>query len=114
MPSPIQSINMHRFFKDLSTWIDQGCPIYNEWRFDTICGICGNLHMWGIRKDLSNEEIDRLLDELRAQLINEYLDPEYPFNSTPAAYVYEENKFTNPWRLEWIKEHTLDIIEQDM
>ena len=114
MPSPIQSINMNRFYKDLSTWIDQGCPTSNEWYFDTICGICGNLLIWGSIKDLSSQEMNRILDELNAQFLNEYPESEYPFNSTPAAYVDEENKFTNPWRLAWIKEHTPDIIEQNM
>ena len=104
---------MHRFYKDLSTWIDQGCPISNEWRFDAICGICHNLTTWGIEKGLNNQEIDWILDELKTQLLHESLDPTYPFDNNHANYIKEENKFTNPWRLAWIKEHTLDIIEQD-
>ena len=114
MPSPIQSINMHRFYKDLSTWIDQGYPTYNEWRFSPNIGICGNLYIWGIERDLRDQEIVQLLDEFKAQILNKHLDPEYPFNGIPPAYVNEENKFTNPRRLAWIKEHTPDIIEQNM
>ena len=90
------------FYKDLLTWINEGCPEYNTYNFETYSGLCTSFKKW-ILKTYPDDVF--WLDEFTYTFVKEGLDRAYPFNPSCKEYINKQNKYTNPARLNWIKEH---------
>ncbi len=92
------SPELKSFFKVIQQWITDGCPEVNKYDFTDCVGLCNNLTGC------------KLSDELVNMFEVNNLDIEFPFNngiSTP-HYFDEENKYTNPMRLAFIKFYAQD------
>jgi len=94
------SPTLQEFYNEIHKWIQAGCV---DDTFDRSNGLCDNLVDWR-----DSEDSSRCVDEMQAQFIDAGLHPFYPFNSTRLTYDLEaasNNIFTNPARLNWIKQH---------
>ena len=90
------------FYKDLLTWINEGCPEDNIYNFKVSKGLCSSFLEW-TRKNYPKDIFT--LGEFSDPFAKEGLDRAYPFNPGLREYIHEQNKYTNPARLNWIKEH---------
>lgn len=101
-----QSQALAKFYKDIQQWIDSGFNFHPA--FDTGVGLCSNLKWWwthGLHKGLE-WSLENLRHEMCQQFVQSGLDTGSPFNEDD-SYWFEENKYTNPKRLQWIKDHSL-------
>lgn len=70
-------------------------------------GLCFNLiHFLDYKKSDKHSE---LRNELMDQFYGAGLDMFKPFNSPKVIFDSEINKYDNPLRLQWIKDHTSNI-----
>ena len=90
------------FYKDLLTWINEGCPEYNTYNFQPHVGLCTSFKKW-VLKTYPDDVF--WLDEFTYTFVKEGLDRWQPFNQSYKEYINKQNKYTNPARLNWIKEH---------
>lgn len=98
------------FYKALNQWIEEGCPFHNKYNFFKETGICDALDGY-LKETAFNPEINYLLHKyLKASFISACLNPVYPFNPDSDcgprfSYLQETNKYINPHRLAWIRDH---------
>ena len=86
-----------QFYRDIQKWIKEGCPEHRI--FLPTIGICSNYADWCIF-------YNRTKYNMGDQFIKKgYHSAAYPFNSTLTDFLGEQNKYTNPKRLNWIKFH---------
>lgn len=71
-------------------WVKNGCPEHDY--FDVYFGLCTNIMF---AANCGCGDISYIL----------FKGNEYPFNDNPSDYFNEDNKYTNPKRLAWLKEH---------
>ena len=88
--TPNISESFQQALNELYLWVKAGCPPHKD--FDCCAGICSNL---SFVSDYESTEINSML----------FGENEYPFNTCWQEYKSENNKFTNPKRLVWLKEH---------
>ena len=93
------------YLKAVQAWIEQGCPEGAPfWRNE---GLCGNACYFAGCPDASFE----LQCELRAAFAASGLNYSVPFNTSHADFrqeVSSKSAYSNPQRLEWIKNHAQD------
>ena len=91
-----------QFYRDLDKWINQGCPLDNQYHWLPYQGICSAWRAWGRYHNRPAFSTD-----LEQVFIAAGLDAFTPFNPPKYRIPYwrESHKFTNPARLAWIKEH---------
>lgn len=82
--------DLQQGINEVYLWVKAGCPEHKY--LDTQAGICTNL---GWLTGYSPSTISALL----------FGNDEYPFNGGRHDYSNETNKFANPQRLAWVKEH---------
>ena len=89
------------FYLAMQEWVDDGCPIENEWRFYRDMGICTNL-----KKYDNSLEFCRIL---KKSFYLNGLSETHPFNKNQIHYYNEcasDSVYSNKFRLEWIKKHS--------
>ena len=93
---------LKEYLKAVQAWIDAGKPEGAPfWRND---GLCGNSYYFTGCPQASYE----LRRELRRAFAASGLGPSLPFNASYADFlreVYSKSVYSNPQRLEWIKNH---------
>lgn len=99
-----QSKELSLFYQAIWNWIQSNFQ-YNPNEFDTNCGLCSALWDWHIATDMAHELGMNLKEELKQQFVDAGLDIQYPFDEHTWDYTSTVNKFTNPKRLAWIKDH---------
>jgi hypothetical protein len=94
--------HLARFYVELQAWIDGGCGDHKV--FDPIDGICSAASGWA-----GDREIDggALLSAIGNSFEVAGLSRMYPFNHGFADWFNEEDCYTNPARLAWIKARAL-------
>ena len=90
------------FCNDLLEWINEGCPTINPYNFSQRAGVCTLYRWWALKKHPNDVFVS--LFSLHT-FEGTTTDDVYPFNLDEADYEKEQNKYTNPARLNWIKEH---------
>lgn len=92
----MNTATLTQFYRELYQWIQAGCPKNNKYGWDAKVGICTNsLRVsYTLRKEVG-EQFQEAFPE----------NPTYPFNKAEDQYWLEQNKYTNPARLEWIIKH---------
>lgn len=87
---------LKQFYRQMQAWIDDGCPEHEV--FSRRCGLCVNLASWAWGDDF-NFDLKNQFDEAG-------LHRRHPFNGgNPEQYLNELDRYKNPARLAWIKEH---------
>lgn len=100
-----QSEALTKFYKEIQQWIDGGCKAHKA--FYACGGLCLNLRQWWLcQQNGSFKHFARLRNELSQQFLESGLDTYSPFDKDD-FYCFEENKYTNPARLQWIRDHSL-------
>lgn len=94
-------MNLTDFYRSMQAWIVAGRPIVNPLGFYKGVGLCGNLSIFCPNTDI----FTRLAHEMAQQFERAGLDTRVPFNSLENPYWVEFDKYENPKRLAWIKEH---------
>lgn len=101
------NISLTSFYRAIQEWIDNGCneEENNPHGFIRDWGICSNLDAYILSMGHSSrgEVFHALNAELSVSLKECFSDHVYPFNTYACSYSDEENKYTNPKRLAWIK-----------
>lgn len=95
------------FFIDIKEWVEDitvnGVPQDEKDTDDTFVsfyGLCSNFDIWITREGLMGQYIE--LITAQEDLFEEYPSIVTPFNSDDNQYCDEQNKYTNPKRLEFI------------
>lgn len=93
------------YLQSVQAWIDVGMPEGKPfWRND---GLCGNCYYFTGHPDTAFE----LRQELRRAFAASGLNHSMPFNDSYADFqreVSSKSLYSNPQRLEWIKNHAQD------
>ena len=93
------------YLRAVQVWVGQGCP--EGWPFWRSEGLCGNSYYFTSCPQASYE----LRRELRRAFAASGLNHSVPFNASYADFlreVYSKSVYSNPQRLEWIKNHAQD------
>lgn len=99
-----QSKELGLFYQALWDWI-QSNFLNNPNEFEANCGLCSAIWDWHVAKDFTHESGVSLKEEMKQQFEDAGLDIQYPFDAQSWDYANTVNKFTNPKRLAWIKNH---------
>ena len=98
---------LHCFFVDIKEWVEDiaanGIPQHErdtDDNFVSFYGLCSNFDNWITREGLMWQYIE--LITAQEDLFEEYPSIVTPFNSDDNQYCDEQNKYTNPKRLEFI------------
>lgn len=97
------SPSLQAFYREVQAWVDEGCP--DRVDLMSVVGLCGNLSNWLAKQGLPNDAIDLIYQEQSRLFEAAGLAPDYPFNEDDCDYDLEINKYRQPARLAWIKEH---------
>lgn len=112
-PIPM-SEELCQFYIDLLQWINDGFP--RDIAFQKTVGLCSNLEAWGLAHDLEENEVEDLVDVELARQFNREIDEAqkgYPFNEGDHhSYKWEQNKYGNQARLDWIHGHAAQAAQQ--
>lgn len=82
--------DLQQAINEIYLWVKDGCPEHNY--LDACAGICSNVSWISCYE---SGEVNELL----------FGDNEYPFDGDRFSYNTCTNKYTNPKRLAWLKEH---------
>lgn len=77
----------------------------NPYSFTETAGLCTNLQRFAKNSGIDIGQCAVLCSEMSESFTNAGLNRGYPFNKTGIDYGWEFNKFRNPARLKWIKDH---------
>lgn len=97
-----QSGNLTAYYLAILNWIETGESVFP---FDTTYGLCGNAYVF-CRQDEAATKV--LVKEMQSQYEQAGLFYLLPFNDEgkgDVPYLDEANKYQNPKRLQWIKDH---------
>lgn len=98
-----QSNELTAFYQAIQKWIDEGCPWENKF-FSPKFGICANL--LNCCEEMGNPFNWYVLrEELFTQFTDARLNEKFPFDESYDAFRFSFHKYTNPKRLDWIKQH---------
>lgn len=93
---------LHSFYHDIQKWIYEDCPENSIYEINV--GLCHNLDNYAESLNLYIDERTELCQELMDQFSNEGFSRIFPFDR-PMDYQSSHNCYTNPLRLQWIKDH---------
>lgn len=99
-----QSGDLSAFYLAILNWIETGESVFP---FDHRVGLCGNTYMFVGNGNYCKARM--LIEEMKHQFHQAKLDVNWPFNTGEDAVHYksERNKYQNPKRLQWIKDHAI-------
>lgn len=101
-----QDKTLARFYRDVSSWRDEGLHDINRYDFSSIQGLCINLERWLVRNHLRTvptAEINMYRYKINRQFALAKLDRMFPFNGGDRAKFFTEPRpYENPERLAWI------------
>ena len=96
-----------QFYKTLLGWLDNPSEKYP---FSHRVGLCTNLSLYCEMLELSPQQEGQAKRQLEAQFEEAGLSSMLPFNDATHRYALESNKYTNPKRLDWIKQHVNPVL----
>ena len=98
---------MSKLLQEFYDECDEAINGIRPYWFSFDAGLCGNLIYF-----LYHKKIDTFLelkDELLHQFLNAKLDMLFPFNKDKLEFKHEINKYSNPLRVQWIKDHKTKV-----
>lgn len=102
------SKELQQFYIAMNAWLDAGAPIggpMNPCGFKHMHGLCANLFRF-IRGNESMAERHWNMDrELTNSFAIAGLNNSRPFNNSVTDWACEVDKYQNPLRIKWIKDH---------
>jgi len=90
------SKDLNQFYREMWTWVQDGCKGHPV--FKTHYGLCHNLRRWE-----AGTNADLIRDQERCFFL-QCGSVRVPFNNDVEEYLHED-KYQNPKRLAFIKEH---------
>lgn len=102
------STHLKAFYQAIQKWVDAGLPKHEF--FEKTSALCTNLGVYlAHQKFEDNYEryavTSRTFADMRSQFGRAGLDPVYPFNGGSHGSFVIEERYKNPRRLAWIREH---------
>lgn len=95
-----QSGDLSAFYLAILNWIESGESVFP---FDQRVGLCGNTYMFAGNGNSGKARM--MIEEMKQHFRLAKLDVNWPFNTGGILYRQETNKYQNPKRLQWIKDH---------
>lgn len=102
------SKELQQFYIAMNAWLVAGAPIggpRNPYGFNHMHGLCANLFRFCREEELPHNKSVLLSYELDHSFTLNGLHSSRPFNNSVTDWACEQNRYQNPLRIKWIKDH---------